>query len=81
MSIFGGTPLPWTTNKPVGVEWDNRRKLELQKTLKRPGTDKPMSAAVKRQVEREAAEERRKKAKLAADLKNEGKKKGFLGLW
>lgn len=81
MSIFGGTPLPWNTgSKPAGVEWDNKRKLELQKGLKRPGTNKPMTAAVKRQMEKEASEERKKQAKLTAQLKNEGKK-GLFGLW
>lgn len=80
VSIFGGAPLPWTISKPAGVEWDNKRKIELQKGLKRPGTNRPMTEAVRRRVEKEAAEERKKQAKLAAQLKSEGKK-GLFGLW
>ncbi|CAN0212402.1 unnamed protein product [Laminaria digitata] len=83
VSIFGGTPLPWVTNtnnkKSPGVEMDNKRRIGVQKKNNRPGTNLPMTPAVKRRVEKEAAEERKKQEKLQAQLK--GEKKGLFGMW
>ncbi|CAM9362649.1 unnamed protein product [Pylaiella littoralis] len=81
VSIFGGTPLPWITGaeKSPGVEMDNKRRLSVQSKVKRAATNVPMSAAVKRRVEKEAAEERRKQERLQKQLN--GEKKGPFGLW
>ncbi len=83
VSIFGGTPLPWVTNpnqkKSPGVEMDNKRRLSVQSKVKRAATNAPMSAAVKRRVEKEAAEERKKQERLQRQLSSE--KKGPFGLW
>lgn len=81
ISIFGGTPLPWITGaaKSPGVETDNKRRLSVQSKVKRAATNAPMSAAVKRRVEKEAAEERKKQARLQKQLN--GEKKGLFGMW
>lgn len=81
ISIFGGTPLPWvsTPQKSPGVEMDNKRRLGVQSKVKRAATNAPMSAAVKRRVEKEAAEERKKQERLKNQLN--GEKKGLFGLW
>lgn len=81
VSIFGGAPLPWATNskKSPGVETDNKRRLTEQKKVNRPSSKLPMTAAMKRRVEKEATEERKKEEKLKAQLKSE--KKGLFGLW
>ncbi|CBJ27167.1 conserved unknown protein [Ectocarpus siliculosus] len=82
VSIFGGTPLPWVSGaaqKSPGVEVDNKRRINEQKKVKRAATNAPMSAAVKRRVEKEAAEERRKQEKLKKQLN--GEKKGLFGMW
>ncbi|CAM9303023.1 unnamed protein product [Scytosiphon promiscuus] len=82
ISIFGGTPLPWVNqggNKSPGVEMDNNRRLSVQKTVKRAATNAPMSAKVRRRVEKEEAEERKKQERLKKQLN--GEKKGPFGLW
>ena len=81
VSIFGGTPLPWVINnkKSPGVEMDNKRRIGVQKKNSRPGTNLPMTPAVKRRVEKEAAEEAKKKERLQAQLN--GEKKGLFGMW
>lgn len=83
VSIFGGTPLPWITNpnqkKSPGVETDNKRRLSVQSKVKRAATNVPMSAATKRRIEKEAAEERKKQERLKKQLN--GEKKGMFGLW
>lgn len=82
ISIFGGTPLPWATNaqqKSPGVEMDNKRRLSVQSKVKRAATNAPMSAAVKRRVEKEAAAERKKQERLTKQLN--GEKKGPFGFW
>lgn len=81
ISIFGGTPLPWvsTPSKSPGVEMDNKRRLTVQSKVKRAATNAPMSAAVKRRVEKEAAEERKKQERLQKQLN--GEKKGLFGMW
>lgn len=81
VSIFGGASLPWASkpqNSP-GVEMDNKRRLGVQSKVKRAATNAPMSAAVKRRVEKEAAEERKKQEKLKKQLN--GEKKGLFGMW
>lgn len=81
VSIFGGSPLPWVVNnqKSPGVETDNKRRIAVQKKNNRPGTNLPMTPAVKRRAEKEAAEDRKKQERLQAQLK--GEKKGLFGLW
>ena len=81
VSICGGTPLPWVinNNKSPGVEMDNKRRIGVQKKNSRPGTNLPMTPAVKRRVEKEAAEEAKKKERLQAQLN--GEKKGLFGMW
>lgn len=80
VSIFGGAPLPWTIQKSPGVETNNKRRMGEQQKVTRPGTNRPMTAAMKKRVEQEAAEERKKQAKLKAQLNGE-KKKGLFGMW
>lgn len=79
VSVFGGTPLPWVVNKSPGVEANNKRRINEQKKVNRPGTNVPMTPAVKRRVEKEAADERKKQERLKAQLT--GEKKGLFGMW
>lgn len=58
---------------------DNKRRLSVQSKVKRAATNAPMSAAVKRRIEKEAAEERKKQERLQKQLNSE--KKGPFGLW
>lgn len=80
VSIFGGAPLPWNIQKSPGVETNNNRRMGEQKKVNRPGTNRPMTAAMKKRVEKEAADERQRQEKLKAQLNGE-KKKGLFGMW
>lgn len=80
VSVFPTDPPRWTGPKFTGNIVENKRNIAIQKKQARPGTNEPMTKAVKRRVQKEEQAQKKQTKQLQSQLNSE-RKKGPFGLW